>query len=96
MAVSDTHTIDACHELGRKVTLMYRVDICRPGDELTSAMGRMREWLDRRRIEPSAFRHEFVDGIAAFRVTFSVASEATAFAEMFGGQIGPTDDTRAA
>jgi hypothetical protein len=53
----------------------------------TGEMTRMRTWLDSRRFEPAVFRYDHVDGSVVIRVDFSVADEADAFAQEFGGQL---------
>jgi hypothetical protein len=62
---------------------MYIVEVRRDADELAGSMGRMRDWLDTQQIEP---RFEF-DG-TIFRLEFSIAREAAAFAHAFDGQVG--------
>ena len=76
---------------------MFPVEIpLREGNEdaLTARMTAMREWLDRRHLEPSTFRYTFtVPGILC-RVDFSVEAAALAFAREFGGRvIGAPADT---
>lgn len=44
----------------------------------------MRQWLDAKRIDPSAFVYQPADAIAM--VEFKLAKEADAFARQFGGQ----------
>lgn len=69
---------------------MFPVEIpLREGDEdaLTAKMTAMREWLDRRRVEPSTFRYTFTPPGILFRVDFSVEAEAVAFAREFGGRM---------
>jgi hypothetical protein len=45
----------------------------------------MRRWLDEHRFEPSTFTYFYLDPGMMIRVSFSVADEAGAFAEEFGG-----------
>lgn len=45
----------------------------------------MRLWLDEHRFEPSTFIYFYLDPGMMIRVSFSVADEAEAFAEEFGG-----------
>lgn len=56
-------------------------------DALTAKMTAMREWLDHRRFEPSAFRYTFTAPGTLFRVDFSVEAAAVAFAREFGGRV---------
>ncbi len=55
--------------------------------DFATEMTRMRTWLDSRRFEPAVFRYDHVDGAVIVRVDFSVAEEAAAFAEEFGGAL---------
>ena len=59
----------------------------RDEDALTARMTAMREWLDRRHLEPSTFRYTFTVPGILFRVDFSVEAAAVAFAREFGGRV---------
>ena len=62
---------------------MFPVEIRIPErdeDALTARMSAMREWLDRRRLQPSTFRYTFTEPGILFRVDFSVEAAAAAFA----------------
>jgi len=50
-------------------------------------MTAMREWLDRRHLEPSTFRYTFAAPGILFRVDFSVEAAAVAVAREFGGRV---------
>ena len=52
----------------------------------------MRTWFDHRRIEPDSFRHSSDRAEITFRVDFSVAAEASAFAQAFGGRLIGSDN----
>ena len=55
----------------------------------------MRRWLDEHRFEPSTFTYFYLDPGMMIRVSFSLADEAEAFAEEFGGLLldtHPADD----
>jgi hypothetical protein len=70
--------------------IMFPVEISIPeGDEdaLTARMTAMREWLDRRRVEPSRFHYTVTAPGILFRVDFSVEAAAIAFAREFGGHM---------
>jgi hypothetical protein len=56
---------------------------------LTARMIAMREWLDHCRFEPSTFRYTFTSPGILFNVGFKAETEATAFAQQFGGRILP-------
>ena len=63
---------------------MYVVKVRRRGDGgLVGPMGRMRNWLDARGIEPRSFRLDR----AAFHLEFQTAIEAAAFAGAFSGNV---------
>ncbi len=69
---------------------MFPVEIRIPErdeDVLTARMTAMREWLDRRHLEPSTFRYTFTAPGILFRVDFSVEAAALAFAREFGGRV---------
>ncbi len=69
---------------------MFPVEIRIPErdeDALTARMSAMREWLDRRRLQPSTFRYTFTEPGILFRVDFSVEAAAVAFAREFGGRV---------
>jgi hypothetical protein len=50
-------------------------------------MTSMREWLDHRRFEPSAFRYRFEPPDLVFQVEFKTEAEAVAFANTFAGRV---------
>ena len=58
----------------------------------TARMTAMREWLDHRGFEPSTFRYTFTAPGILFRVDFSVAAAAVAFAREFGGRVIASSD----
>jgi hypothetical protein len=70
-----------------RVHELFTVEIDCGVDDLTSAMSRMREWLDTQRFEPDIFRHT-VDGESiTITVQFKVESEAIAFSRTFDGKL---------
>jgi hypothetical protein len=54
------------------------------GNGIQTGMQNMRQWLDAKRIEPSAFVYQPAEAVAM--VEFKLAKEADAFARQFGGQ----------
>ena len=69
---------------------MFSVEIrMHDSDEkaVTAKMNSMREWLDHRRFEPSTFRYTSEPAGLFFRVDFKVETEATTFANAFGGRV---------
>jgi hypothetical protein len=54
---------------------------------VTEKMTSMREWLDHRRFEPSAFRYRSEPPGLVFQVEFQMEAEAITFANAFGGQV---------
>ena len=77
--------------------MMFPVEIPtreRDEDALTARMTAMREWLDHHGYAPSTFRYTFTAPGILFRVDFSVAAAAVAFAREFGGRlIAAADET---
>jgi hypothetical protein len=71
---------------------MHIVEVRRAGEGLVESMGRMRDWLDAQRITPRLFELN----TSVFRVAFTTASEAAAFAGAFGGQMIGEPSARAA
>jgi len=74
--------------------MQYIVEVNVEGGDIVGPMGRMRTWLDHRRIEPDVFRHVSNGAEITFRVDFKVPAEAAAFARAFGGRLigSPTAD----
>ena len=75
--------------------MLYVVEIRRGREELSTLMARTREWLDSQRFEPDAFRCTTDQERLTCRLEFKVESEATAFAEAFGGDVKPIGDKAA-
>jgi hypothetical protein len=63
------------------------VSTSRESAALVEYMSKMRDWLDRHRVEPCVFRHSTSPSGLVFRIEFGVEEQATAFAEAFGGQL---------
>jgi hypothetical protein len=67
--------------------MLYVVEIRRERQELSTIMARIREWLDRQRFEPDAFRCSTDEETVTCCVEFKIESEAIACAEAFGGGV---------
>jgi hypothetical protein len=67
--------------------MLYVVELRRERDELSAIMARIREWLDKQRLEPDAFRCTTDERSVTCRLEFKVESEAVACAAAFGGEI---------
>ena len=63
------------------------IEVAPQGGLLVSLMSQMRVWLDQHRIEPSSFQYIGDFPRATVCVAFNAESEASAFAEHFGGTI---------
>jgi hypothetical protein len=72
--------------------MLYVVEIQRERDRLSETMSAIREWLDGHRFEPDAFRCTTDDQSVTCRLEFNIESEASAFAEAFGGQVTSMGD----
>jgi len=72
--------------------MLYVVEIRRERDDLAKVMSDIREWLDRRRFEPDAFRCVTGEESVTFRLEFGNENEALACAEAFGGSVKPVGD----
>jgi hypothetical protein len=57
--------------------------------DLPREMGAMRVWLDQHRFEPSGFSCRDVDDGVLVSLEFTIAHQAVAFAERFGGRADP-------
>ena len=67
--------------------MLYVVELRREREELSAIMARIREWLDKQRFEPDAFRCTTDEQGITFRLEFKVESEAVACAAAFGGEV---------
>lgn len=72
--------------------MLYVVEIRRGREELSTVMARTREWLDRQRFEPDAFRCITDDEGITCRLEFKLEGEAIAYAKTFGGEVKPMGD----
>ena len=66
---------------------MFAIEVRLEKKLLVPLMSQMRLWLDQRRIEPSSFRYVAGSSLATVRVGFKAESDASAFAEHFGGPV---------
>jgi hypothetical protein len=68
---------------------MLSAEIRLPTRNLSSDLSSMREWLDRRHIEPAVFRYNCDRAGSEVRVhvTFESEADAAAFARNFGGLV---------
>ena len=69
--------------------MLYVVEIRRAREELSTLMARVREWLDKQRLEPDAFRCTTDETSLICRMEFELESEAAACAKAFGGNARP-------
>ena len=72
--------------------MLYAVEIRCEREGLSTIMARIREWLDRQRFEPDAFRCSTDEEIITCHVEFKIESEAIACAEAFGGEVRSMGD----
>ena len=67
--------------------MLYVVELRREREELSATMARIREWLDKQRFEPDAFRCTTDEQGITCRLEFKVEGEAVACAAAFGGEV---------
>jgi hypothetical protein len=67
--------------------MSYVVEMGREREQLARLMSEVREWLDRQRVEPDAFRCATDEEGITCRLEFKIESEATGCAEAFGGRV---------
>ena len=67
--------------------MLYVVEIRRGREELSTLMARVREWLDKQRFEPDAFRCTTDETRLTCRLEFKFESEAAACGKAFGGDV---------
>jgi hypothetical protein len=72
--------------------MLYVVELRGEREELSTIMGRVREWLDSQRFEPDAFRCTTDEAIVTCRLEFKFESEAKACAVVFGGEVRSTGE----
>jgi hypothetical protein len=67
---------------------MHTVTVRLSGDDFSTEIARMRDWLEQHRCEPTAYRYDQNDDTVVVSVDFAVDTQATAFARRFDGQSG--------
>jgi hypothetical protein len=64
-------------------TVIIRVS----GEDFSTAIATMRDWLEQHGYEPIVYRYDQDDDTIVVSVDFAVDAQAEAFAKRFGGQI---------
>ena len=64
---------------------MRIVKIHLSGEDFSTAIVRIRDWLDKHRCEPTGYRYDQIDETVVMSVEFADYSQAKAFAKRFGG-----------
>jgi hypothetical protein len=72
---------------GAEEPLLFTVEIRLVGGDLGRMMGEMRNWLDRRKVVPHAFRESGCPGGMALHVEFNAPTDADDFASRFSGRV---------
>ena len=67
---------------------MRTVVIRLSGKDFSTAIVRIRHWLEKHRCEPSAYRYDQDEHTVVVSVNFAVDAQAKAFAKRFNGEIG--------
>jgi hypothetical protein len=75
--------------------MLYVVEMRRQREQLARVMSEVREWLDRQRFEPDAFRCATDEEGITCRLEFKNESEALACVEAFGGRLASIGDKSA-
>ena len=65
---------------------MRTVTIRLSGEDFSTAIARIRDWVDKHRCEPTGYRYAQNDETVVMSVDFADHSQAKAFAKRFGGQ----------
>jgi hypothetical protein len=68
---------------------MRTVKIRLSGEDFSTAIVTMRDWLEKNRCEPTGYRYDEDEDRVVVSVDFAVDTQAEAFAKRFGGQSGP-------
>jgi len=68
---------------GSMRTVIIRVS----GEDFSTAIATMRDWLEKNRCEPTGYRYDQDEHTIVVLVDFAVDVQAEAFAKRFGGQI---------
>lgn len=79
------------HELSwpaQRGCFMHIVEVRYCSVDLGAVMAQMRTWVDHQKVEPSLFEMAFLPGrVIRFRLMFQNASDASAFARAFDGEV---------
>lgn len=67
--------------------MVYTVEVRRLCHDLAGVIAEMRAWLDHHGIREAAFGYSSGGPGIAFRISFTVETEALAFARAFGGRL---------
>jgi hypothetical protein len=67
---------------------MRTVTIRLSGEEFSSAIARIRDWLEKHRFEATAYRYDQNEEAVVVSVDFAIDAQARAFAQRFDGQSG--------
>jgi hypothetical protein len=65
---------------------MHTVTVRLSGEDFATAIVRMRDWLEKHRCEPTAYRYDQNDDTVVVSVNFTADTQAKAFAKHFDGQ----------
>jgi hypothetical protein len=65
---------------------MHTVTVRLSGEDFATAIVRMRDWLEKHRCEPTAYRYDQNDDTVVVSVNFTAETQAKAFAKHFDGQ----------
>jgi hypothetical protein len=67
---------------------MHTVIIRLSGEDFSTAIARMRDWLEKHSCEPTAYRYDQDEDTVVVSVDFAIEAQAQAFAKRFDGQSG--------
>jgi hypothetical protein len=65
---------------------MRTVTLRLSGEDFSTAIVRMRDWLEKNRCEPTGYRYNQDDDTVVLSVDFAVDAQAKAFVKRFGDQ----------
>jgi hypothetical protein len=67
---------------------MHTVIIRLSGEDFSTAIARMRDWLEKHSCEPTAYRYDQDEDTVVVSVDFAIEAQAQAFAKRFDRQSG--------
>jgi hypothetical protein len=70
---------------------MHTVLLRLSGEEFSTAIVKMRNWLEKNRCEPTGYRYDQDEDTVVLSVDFSVDAQAKAFVKRFGDQTAIRD-----